>query len=455
MRFFVVLGLLCPLAFSAAAPQAQRKPLKRPVQVRPKGTFEAMAWPIETISVTGNKNYSREQILAAAGLKVGRKMADTDFDAARKRLLDSGVFENVGLKYTPAADGKGYAVEIEVVEVEPVFPVRFEDLPAAPADLDRVLKAATPFYGPKIPATEQVLARYVAAIETYLASAKHPEKVAAKLDLDPGGETAVYFRPAAEPPAVSRVTFTNTQAVPSGTLESTINAVAVGTRFREARFRELLDKNVRPLYEAQGRLRVQFLDIHTEPDNDVKGVAVTVKVDEGPVYSYAQVQVDGPGVPAGELARLADLKKGDRFDESKVQEAMARVVKRFRRDGYMKAACTVERRIDDTARTVALTLRVDRGPQYVLGKLDIQGLDIITEPAIRKMWALKPGQPFDADYPDEFLKQIRDGGVLDNLGETRSRIQPDDASRTVDVTLIFKGEAPKPKKRPAEGSGGY
>jgi len=232
----------------------------------------------------------------------------------------------------------------------------------------------------------------------------------------------------------------------------------VGTPFRESRFREILDASVRPVYEARGRIRAAFPEIRTEPDQGAKGVAVTVKVDEGPSYSFGQVRVDGPGVPSAELAKIAALKPGDVFDETKVQEAMARVVKRVRRDGYMKAACAEERRIDDKARTVGLILRVDRGPQYVLGTLDIQGLDILTEPAIRKMWTIKPGQPFDADYPDAFLNQVREDAVLENLGGTRSQVKPDDANHTVDVTLVFKGEPPKPKKQPGQGpgnSGGY
>jgi outer membrane protein insertion porin family len=456
MRLLVVLALLCPLAFSTAASGLQRKSGRMPAQVRPKGTFEAMAWPVESILIEGNKTYSREQILAAAAIKVGQRMADTDFAGARQRLLDSGVFESVGLKYGPGKDGKGYAVSVEVVEAEPVFPVRFEDLPAAEADLERALKAAGPLYGPKIPATEQVFARCVQAVETYLAAAKHPVKVAAKVDLDLSGETAVFFRPAAQPPAISRVMFANAVVVPPASLENAINAVTVGRPFREARFRQLLDANVRPLYEAKGRVRVAFTKVKAEPDQQVKGVAVTVTVDEGPVYSYGNVQVAGSGIPAAELVNLAALKKGAPFNAREVQEAMARILKRVRRDGYMKATCAEERQVDDKALTVGLTFRLDRGPQYVLGTLDIQGLDILTEPAIRKMWALKPGQPFDADYPDRFLQQVRDEGVLDNLGDTRSKIQEDDTARRVDVTLIFKGAPPQPKKMPGRdpGTGG-
>src|SRR5437867_8963850 len=87
-------------------------------------------WPIEKINVEGLKNYSQSQVLAAAGLKVGQAAGKEDFDAARDRLLATGVFETVGYRFAPAAGSNGYAAAFEVVEVEPVYAVRFEGLSA-------------------------------------------------------------------------------------------------------------------------------------------------------------------------------------------------------------------------------------------------------------------------------------------------------------------------------------
>ena len=42
-----------------------------------------------------------------------------------------------------------------------------------------------------------------------------------------------------------------------------------------------------------------------------------------------------------------------------------------------------------------------------------------------------------ADYPDYFLEQIREQGLFDGLGKTRSSIKVDEQSRIVDVTLNF------------------
>jgi outer membrane translocation and assembly module TamA len=86
---------------------------------------------------------------------------------------------------------------------------------------------------------------------------------------------------------------------------------------------------------------------------------------------------------------------------------------------------------------VDLTIHVEPGPQYVFGKLAVQGLDIIGEAAIRRIWGMKPGAPFDAGYPDYFLTRVREDGLFDNLGKTKSAIKLDEQAHTVDVTLVF------------------
>ena len=67
-------------------------------------------------------------------------------------------------------------------------------------------------------------------------------------------------------------------------------------------------------------------------------------------------------------------------------------------------------------------------------------LRLIGEAAVKKLWALKEGQPFDADYPEYFLSRVREDGVFDNLGRTKSVVQVNEDDRTADVTLIFSGE---------------
>jgi hypothetical protein len=79
------------------------------------------------------------------------------------------------------------------------------------------------------------------------------------------------------------------------------------------------------------------------------------------------------------------------------------------------------------------------GEVYNFQKLDVQGLDITTQPVIANLWGEKPGQPFNPDYPDFFLKRVEEQGLFDNLGDTQSDYTADASSHNVTVHLYFKG----------------
>jgi outer membrane protein assembly factor BamA len=134
---------------------------------------------------------------------------------------------------------------------------------------------------------------------------------------------------------------------------------------------------------------------------------------------------------------------------SAVAEGGRKIEKAVRRNGFLDAKISEERKIDDEKKVVDVTFAVEPGDRYSFDRVEIKGLDIITEPAIRKLWTMKTGSPFNPEYPDAFLDKIRNDGVLDNLGDTRSRYDINEANRSVVVTLTFKGAPPPdPKKRP-------
>jgi outer membrane protein insertion porin family len=379
-------------------------------------------WPVRSVAVEGNRNYSKEQILAVAGIKVGQPAGKQEFEAARDRLMATGLFETVGYRFAPSPDGKAYAASFQVTEVEPVYPVRFEDLNIPEAKLHAL-------FAPKIPPTSAVLDRYTKTLEELV-----NEKVAAKLTAVGPDQFVIVFRPARPIPAVAQVTYEGNQAIPSQVLQDAIAGVAIGVPYSEERFRQLLDSSVRPVYEARGLIRVAFPKIATEPAKDVRGLAVKVTVEEGPAYELGEVKLEGTTAVKIE----SEFKSGEVANFDEIAQGVEQIKKKLRRQGYMKADARIDRNVNDKRKTVDLTIHIDEGPRFVFGKLNIQGLDIHGEAAIKSLWALKEGKPFNADYPDFFLNRVREDQIFENLGKTRSEIKVSEKERTVDVTLYFR-----------------
>jgi outer membrane protein insertion porin family len=426
--------LLAVAVGSVAQTKKPRKPVPADTSVHEDGS----AWPLEHLKVEGNQNFSTGQVLAAAKLKVGQTIDKTGMEAARQRLLDTGVFDRAGYRYAAAKDSQGYDVILEVVEMGQMYPIRFEDLPATDSQLRDFLKEKDPLFAPKIPATKIEIDRYVKWIAEFLAEQNYHETLSGKVVSDLPPDLTILFRPAKLRASVARVKFTNTGDLPSGLLQTAIFGVAIGTGYTEQNFRQLLEASVRPLYEARGMIQVTFPKIETTPTTDVDGVEVTVAVEQGPVYKLGRVVFAGSDdLTPKELNKMTNLKPDKPVNFDEVRAGQDKIAQSLRRDGYMLAKSEVHRKINEEAKSVDLRFEIIPGPQFIFHELTIVGLDIETEPVVRKLWGLRSGRPFNVDYPNHFMERVKEMGIFDNLNKTNfeSKVNPKD--NTVDVTLYF------------------
>lgn len=431
--------ILVALAVAAQAQSSSSRTHQRSTAAsEPTGAF-----PLVSITIEGNQTHSQQDIFKIAALRTGRQVTKADFEAVRKRLLDTGYYQTISYSYGPAANSSGYALKLELVEEPQLYQVLFMDLPASDAELRAMLKKNDPLFTGRAPATDPIVKHYTQLVADYLASTKnYHDRITGALSPENPPDLALVFRPALQP-TIAQVKFTGNHSVSDTALQNAIAGVAIGTVYSEGRFRESLDLSIRPLYEAQGRIRVAFPKITLEKAPDVKGVIATVEIDDGPVY-----KLSGFRAPANpELVRMAGLKIGAPVNFDQVQKAKERMREYYKRHGFLDPTVNVARDINDKDQTVALAFSVDAGDQYRFGSLDIKGLDLVSEPEIRKMWGLKPGAPFVAGYPDYFLNAVREEGVFENLGDTKSEQKINPQTHTVDVTLYFKGTPPKDDRR--------
>jgi len=431
-------------------PQQRRPPASAPAPQQAT-VSSTTKHTLESLKVEGNQKLAADKIIAVSGLKIGQLVAIEDFDAARQRLTDTGAFENIGYRFTPAKSGRGYDAVLEVQETGPLFHYRFEELPAEDSALRAALAKQEPLFGAAIPVNTKVLERYERALVQFLGG---NIVVEGRLRSEKPGEPQIVFRPPGERPRISEVHFTGNQVLATERLAEKFSLAAIGLPYMEADIRPLLDKSIRPMYEAKGRIRVAFPKLVAEKSKEeaVEGVSVTTTVDEGPEYKLGTVRY--AGVPTKETStvdKLAAFPTNDTADFDVINAGLERIRKRYTGTGYLHAAVKPQRNIDDKEHVVNLLVTVEPGEKYTYGRLTIQGLDIIGEPAVRKAWGAREETPFDPDFPAAFLKDLRDQAVFDNLGQTDSQIKVDEDTKSVDVTLFFKGAGSKPGERPRGG----
>jgi len=418
-------------------------------QQKKKAEPAPAVFPLEALRVEGNQKLTVEKILAVAALKIGEPVIRTDFDQARKRLMETGAFQSVAYEFRPSADAKGVDGLLRVIEVDAWFTYRFEDLPATDEALRAMLRKQEPILDDRIPATKEVIARYTSAIEEFLGG---KVQVTGKVIADVPDQPAIVFRPPGARLNIAEVHFIGNEVLPTTTLVSTLAQVAVGVPYSDATMHQLLDASTRAQYEERGRVGVTFPKIVVEKAAKVDGVSVTITVKEGDSYNLGAVKVTG--VPADEaegIKYIGKWRSGDIANLEEVRTGAIKIADRLRSDGYLKVTQKTEHTVHENNHTVDAAIVVTPGPQYHMGKLTIDGLDLLTEPQIRKVWVMNTGAPFRPSYPDQFLKDLREQGVFENLGETRAEKTVNEKTHIVDVKLFFGAAKPKEKKAPGRG----
>jgi outer membrane protein assembly factor BamA len=382
-----------------------------------------------------------------AGLKTGQRITGPIIEQARLKLQGTELFNKVSDSYRFSAGAvPAYDVTFEVAENEQVFPMRFERLGITPEAARQYLRDHVELYADRIPGTEGVLHRYTAAVQELVAKTNPSLRVKAIVSNDDPQQLAVLFTSDMPVPTISQVVVTGNQAVDTGTILRALNQVAVGSPSSDERIKQILNGTIKPLYAAKGYAAVTFPKVQAVPDKTNLGVILKVDIKDGPMFKVGAIHFHGSGMDQDEIRSNITFKPGQTFDGEKVDNFRLDLVHRMKRRGLLDANVSVETQPDDAKHLVNITFNVVPGEAYNFAKLDIQGLDITTQPVIEKLWGEKPGRPFNPDYPDFFLKRVQEQGLFDNLANTHSDYTADASTHNVIVHLYFKGGESKDEK---------
>ena len=405
------------------------------------------SYPVRAVIVKGNKILKAEQVVAFAGILPGSTVKPAEMDAAMQKLLTCGYFDKVGYRYEPRE--QGYALEWEVTEVTVFYPVAFEDIPAKSEQAKAILKKLDPLFGDKIPATQEVLLRYEVELNRALKVTPGGDWIRGQLASDEKGNLVAMFRPNRVLPTINTIDFTGNKLLNSEDLRPPVSSAAVGVVYRETEFRDILDIKIRPMYEARGRLKVAFPKIVATPakDKEVSGLDLKVSVEEGEEYTLGEIRVQEVDGRTDDWLRIGGFRQGVTANMGEVDAGRRRMEMAIKRNGYLDAKVSGKRTINEERKAVDMDFSMDAGQKYEFERLVVKGLDLISEPEVRKLWGMKKGASFNPEYPDVFLNKLREDGVFDNLGDTKSGAEIDRENHSVVVTLTFKGAPPvDPKK---------
>lgn len=402
-----------------------------------------LSYKLISIEVKGANRLKPEQIASASGLKIGQFVDDNTFKQSAERLGNTGLFTE--LTYSYKYSTAGCTLEFQVTENDKLVPIRFDNFVwFSDEELLRLLDSRVPLFTGKLPLGGDLADQVAGALNSLLAERRIEGK-------------AEYVRTAKEEgPVDSYIYKVNFHSIVMrsfefpGAAESQVPALESaaktlsGQDFLRSRVKVISEKDLLPVYLAQGYLKAGFDDAQAKvaQDGPQTLVDVSIPVKPGPQYKLADLQWAGNTVfSSDKLLPLVKLKPGELANAVELNKDIEDIHKLYGTKGYLFAHVDPTLEFDDANSAVHYQLNVTEGEQFRMGELIIDGLDPDATKKMTAQWQLKPGDPFDATYINRFFKVMYRDTALHGSWNVVPRESVNQQNRTVSVTLHFAPRA--------------
>ena len=400
----------------------------------------------KTIQFKGDPEYSDQELMAAAELKLGVVMTSAEMNDHAKLLMDSGVFDNLTYKFD------GVDLVFTMIPAPLLYPVRLENLPLTPGpELDAKLHDRLPLYHGKVPSEGTLLENVRMALEDMLAG----QGIKATVTPLPFGVAGTR--------KVSAMNFSiATPPVRVGTLElqgvspemiARVKSVAdhtTGSPFDTVNSVANLEHAFASFYADEGYAGVQ---VHATRfgapviRSSAVDIPFSVTIQEGHIYKLGAVHL-----PPDSLVTQAEIDKITSSQSTNTQVARARgiavrsiwamIAQHYHAKGYVDFALTPHPELDETAGIVNYTVDLNPGPVYHLALLKFDNVSDELRKLLMRNWQMFPGDPFDESYVSSFIAkaQSSDPVLMRTLAGVKVSydVQADPVSH--DVNLLIRLE---------------
>ena len=367
---------------------------------------------IARIETEGLHTLTPDTVIATSGLKIGEGFSVNAVDAAAQRLVDSGLFKNVG--YRTRTVGTGVTIVFQLEERGGnQSPVVFDNfIWFSDDELTAAVKREVPAFNGSAPDTGNTNEAIKQALQNFLLEHKLPGKVEYMLT-----ENAHLFSVAGVPMRICSLHFPGARDVPEQKLIETTRA-GTDPNYSRQSATTFPKYGLFPLYREIGHLRATFGSPIARPDTNPGcegGVDLTIPVVEGAVYSWAKAGWSGNQVlSATELDVALRMKPGEVANGFKFDKGLREVKKAYGTHGHIDVDLSPEPEFDDETHRVAYRIAIKEGPQYRMGTVEFKGFSVADATALTEKWRLKSGDVYDQSYAGRFFR--------DDAGEVFSRI---------------------------------
>jgi outer membrane protein insertion porin family len=175
-------------------------------------------------------------------------------------------------------------------------------------------------------------------------------------------------------------------------------------------------EKIRDLYFDRGFIKVAIGEPEIKLTSDKKGMNITIPISEGDQFKISSVEFSGNKVFSDdEIKKRITLIPNTPFSKANLRRDILSISELYSENGYAVAAITPDLIPDENARLVKVSLKIDEGDKYRIGKIEISGNTKTRDKVIRREVRLDEGDVFNSKLLKRSYERINNLNFFENV----------------------------------------
>ena len=150
-------------------------------------------------------------------------------------------------------------------------------------------------------------------------------------------------------------------------------------------------------YQDHGFIRARVSEPKIKINKRNKTIHIVIPVEEGPQYKVGAIEVQSDDtLTEAEIRKTMKTKRNAIYSVSQVREDILNITDLYSQQGHAYADVNPKTKINDTSRTVDLSIQIDKGRKIYVGQISVAGNTRTLDNVIRREFRLKEGELFDS-----------------------------------------------------------
>ncbi|MBE6456033.1 MAG: outer membrane protein assembly factor BamA [Alphaproteobacteria bacterium] len=403
---------------------------------------QASAEVLRSVSVNGTQRFENATILNELNFRSGQNITAADLDSATKKLFATGLYSDVSVKM------KNGVMLVDVVENPTVYDVYFEGNDRLDDD---VLKTEVELKPRSVYTQRKAQADADRLLDVYKRNGRFGATVTPKIIKKEQNRVDVIFEiDEGDKTYIEKINFIGNHEYSADDLKD-VMITKENAWYRFFTSTDTYDPDrlnydqemLRRFYLKHGYVDFEVKNAVAELLPDKSGFVLTIEVDEGKRYKFAQPEIrvslpEYQGRNKKDLTRFLEFKKDERFNSELIDTTIENLTDEFANAGYAFVEVIPDFYKDEKNQTVRVVFRVQEGEKVFVNKINIHGNSRTKDKVIRREFRIKEGDAFNAAKLRRSKQKVEDLDYFDKVDFKTVPVYGDRSKTNVDVNVSEK-----------------